>query len=97
MIFEEKKKEKDNNMKVIFKSLKEIGEVFKHRGDNRPARLVKQAKVLTWSNEMLLETYLKQITIWEMTNGDVEVNAKYLYLVKSQKVNTNIKVLRMYV
>ena len=61
------------------------------------SRVVKPVKVSSWSWEMSLETFVKQLEIWESSNVDVPINTQYQDLVKSLKVNKDVKGLAKYV
>merc|ERR1712074_161381 len=56
----------------------------------RPARLTKSAKVPTWTKDITLETYMKQIEAWNDVNEDVPTNTKYHDFVENLKLNKEI-------
>ena len=51
--------------------------VKKEETQTKPSRVVKLAKVPTWTKEISLETYRKQIEAWDEVNNDVPPNNKY--------------------
>ena len=53
----------------------------------RPARVTKPAKVPSWTRDLTLETYIKQIEAWNDINEDVPINTKYQDFVESLKLN----------
>ena len=48
----------------------------------RPAKLTKPAKVPSWTKDMSLETYVKQLTTWQEINEDIPEFAKYHKLIE---------------
>ena len=70
------------NMNVLVESLKAKKDDFV-----RPARVTKPAKVPTWTKDITLETYIKQIETWNEVNEDVPTNTKYQDLVENLKLN----------
>ena len=52
---------------------KEMFEVFK----DRPNKLVKPAKVPSWSKDMKLDAYLKALEVWMEMNKDVSEAVKF--------------------
>ena len=68
-------------------------------GDNNHcmAKVIKPAKVLTWTRNLSLETYVKQIETWSEINKDVPENMKYQDLIKSLKTNKEVKGLPRFV
>ena len=63
----------------------------------RIACVTKPAKVLTWTRNLSLESYIKQIETWNEVNEDVPTNMKYQDSVESLKVNKEIIVLPCFV
>ena len=62
------------------------------RGDNnRTAKIIKPAKVPTWTKSLSLETYTKQIETWSQLNKDVPENTKYQDVIESSKTNKEVK------
>ena len=60
------------------------------------ACLVRPAKVMTWMNDMTLEMFVRQLDIWKTTNTDVLKSNQLQDLVKSLKLNKDIKGLVKY-
>ena len=54
-------KELKINNESVKENVTQICMLLKSKGEYKPLRLVKRAKVPTWSKEIMLETYLKQI------------------------------------
>merc|ERR1712030_208507 len=80
------------NMNVLVESLN-----AKKDDSVRPARVTKPAKVPTWTKDITLETYIKQIETWNEVNEDVPTNVKYQDLVENLKINKEIKGLPRFV
>ena len=55
------------------------------------AKLVKPAKVPSWTKDMSLETYSKQISTWTDINEDVPEYVKYHDLIEDLKKNKEIR------
>ena len=51
-------------------------------GVNRVSKLTKPAKVPSWTKDMSLETYTKQLTTWTGINEDVPEYVKYHNLIE---------------
>ena len=62
-----------------------------HSYSQRPAKLTKPTKVPSWTKDMSLETYIKQLTTWQEINEDVPEFAKYHELIEELKKNKDIK------
>ena len=60
-------------------------------------KLTKPAKVPTWTKDMLLETYNKQLASWTEMNEDVPEYVKYHDLIEELKKNKEIKALQRYI
>ena len=45
---------------------------------------------------MSLETFVKQLEIWQNSNVDISINAQYQDLVESLKINLKVKGLAKY-
>ena len=59
--------------------------------------MTKPAKVPSWTKDMSLETYSKQITTWTGINKDVPEYVKFHDLFEELKKNKDIKGLQIYV
>ena len=57
----------------------------------RTARVTKPAKVPSWTKDISLETYIKQIETWNEVNEDVPTNTKYQDFIESLKTNKEVK------
>ena len=67
------------------------------RGDDNTAKIIKPAKVPTWTESLSLETYIKQIETWSEINKDVPENTKYQDHIESLKINKDVKNLPRFV
>ena len=57
----------------------------------RTARVTKPTKVPSWTRDLTLETYIKQVETWNDVNEDVPSNTKYQDFVEGLKTNKEIK------
>ena len=64
---------------------------------NRVTKLIKLAKVPSWTKDISLETYAKQIATWTGINEDVPEYIKYHNLMRELKTNNQIKGIQKYV
>merc|ERR1711867_416652 len=56
------------NMKSFFQNIrKREHSPLVHPHSHRPTKLTKSAKVPSWTKDMSLETYVKQLTTWQQT------------------------------
>ena len=78
----------DNMMKLV-DSLKTKEE--KTVSEVRTARVTKPAKVPSWTKDLTLETYIKQVETWNDVNEDVPSNTKYQDFVEGLKKNKEIR------
>ena len=78
----------DTMEKKWSKEEKESAPIVKQSG---VAKLVKPAKVPTWSKSMSLEVYTRQLTIWQISNVEVPGSTQFQDLVESPKVKKKIK------
>ena len=80
------------NMKSFFQNLrKREHSPSLHSSSHRPAKPTKPAKVPSWTKDMSLETYVKQLTTWQQINEDIPEFAKYHELIEELKKNKDIK------
>ena len=63
---------------------------------NKVTKLTKPAKVPSWTKDMSLETYAKQIATWTGINEEVPEYVKYHDLMEELKKNKDIKGLQKY-
>merc|ERR1712121_567182 len=63
----------------------------------RPNKLVKPAKMPSWSKSMKLEAYLKALEVWMEMNKDVSEAVRFQDLIESLKTNKEIEGLAKYV
>ena len=66
-------------------------------GTVRVSKLTKPAKVPSWTKDMSLETYVKQLATWQDINEDVPEYVKYHDLIEELKRNKEIKGLQRYI
>ena len=66
-------------------------------GSGKTKLLMKLAKVPTWTNDLTLETYTKQLLTWSDNLEDIPEYIKYADLMESLKTNKEIKGLPRYV
>ena len=64
---------------------------------SKVTKLTKLIKVLTWSRNMSLETFKKQLQTWTDSNEEITEFLKYHELMESLKSNKDIKNLPRYV
>ena len=55
--------------------------------NNKPRLLTKPAKVLVWTKDLTLETYIKQIQSWSDVLEEIPEHVKYADLIESLKTN----------
>ena len=63
----------------------------------RTNKLIKPAKVPSWSKGMQLRAYKKSIEVWMENNKDMPEAAKYQDIIESLKMNKDIEGLAMYI
>ena len=80
-------------MDAITKGNEKMCEVFK----DRPNKLVKAAKVPSWSKDMKLDAYLKALEVWMEMNKDVSEAVRFQDVIESLKMNKEIEGLAKYV
>ena len=78
---------------AINKDNKDMCDVFK----DRPNKLVKAAKVPSWSKDMKLDAYLKALEVWMEKNKDVSETVRFQDMIESLKMNKEIEGLAKYV
>ena len=66
-------------------------------GTAKVTKLTKPAKVPSWTKDMSLETYTKQLATWQDINEDVPEYVKYHDLIEELKRNKDIKGLQRYI
>ena len=82
-------------------NIEQVVSVLKAKKDEhaetRTARITKLAKVPSWSKDLSMETYVKQIETWNEINEDVPPNTKCQDFVESLKTNKEIRGLPKFV
>ena len=63
----------------------------------KPSKLVKPAKVPSWTKSMKLEAYLKALEVWTEMNKDVSEAVRFQDVIESLKINKDIEGLAQYV
>ena len=76
---------------------KDDASVFTPSVGNRSKLLTKPAKVPTWTQDLTLETFSKQLQTWSDILEEIPEYVKYQDLMKSLKANKEIKGLLKYV
>ena len=84
-----------NNMTKLVDSLKTKKE--ETVSEVRTARVTKPAKVPSWTKDLTLETYVKQVETWNDVNEDIPSNTKYQDFVEELKTNKEIRGLPRFV
>ena len=79
------------------KEVVSFGSSTTEAGVNRVSKLTKPAKVPSWTKDMSLETYAKQIMTWTGINEDVPEYVKFHDLMEELKKKKDIKGLLKYV
>ena len=64
---------------------------------SKVTKLIKPAKVLSWTKDISLETYVKQLATLQELNEDVPDYAKYHELIEELKRNKDIKGLQRFI
>ena len=94
----DKMSEKDDGMKSLIETFeKKLSQEEKGPRQPNMAKMIKPAKVPTWTKDMSLETFRRQIEIWQVSSTDVHENTQFQDLVESLKHNEYIKGLAKYV
>ena len=87
-------------MQILIETLEnKNGQEEKNTASRVPnmAHVVKPAKVPTWTINVSLETFGKQLDIWQAISNDVPETIQFQDLIKSLKINKNMKGLSRYV
>ena len=66
-------------------------EAVKGTANRATTKIVKTAKVPTWTQKMSLENYLKSLSVWMHQNEDIGDEIKFQEVIESLKVNKEIK------
>ena len=78
------------------KGLQEMTEAIISGNRDRPNKLVKPAKVPSWSKGMKLEVYEKSLQVWMEMNKDLSEAVRYQDVIESLKINKEIEGLPKY-
>ena len=94
----------NENMTTLVRSLKREGERLREDSFEEPsgnlakvAKLTKPAKVPTWTKDLTLETFSKQLLTWSDILEDIPPYVKYADLIESLKLNKDVKGLPKFV
>ena len=79
------------------KGLQEMTEAIMSGNRDRPNKLVKPAKVPSWSKGMKLEVYEKSLEVWMEMNKDLSEAVRYQDVIESLKMNKEIEGLAKYI
>merc|ERR1712115_24163 len=79
------------------KGLQEMTAPILSGNKDRPNKLVKPAKVPSWSKGMKLEVYEKSLQVWMEMNKDLSEAVRYQDVIELLKVNKEIEGLAKYV
>merc|ERR1711867_307274 len=60
-------------------------------------KLIKPAKVPSWSKGMQLRAFIKSIEVWMENNKDMPENSKYQEIIGSVKMNKDVEGLALYI
>merc|ERR1712115_760537 len=77
--------------------LENMTEAIINRNKERPNKLVKPAKVQSWSKGMKLQAYKKSLEVWIEMNKDMSEAARYQDVIESLKMNKDIEGLAKYI
>merc|ERR1711867_356823 len=81
----------------ILQGLKNMTEAIINGNKDRPNKLVKPAKVPSWSKGMKLDAYKKSIEVWMEMNKDLSEAVRYQDVIESMKMNKDIEGLAKYI
>ena len=86
------------NMKSFFHNVKKREHYPSESSSSsaRPSKLTKPVKVPSWTKDISLETYVKQLTAWQQINEDIPETAKYHELIEELKKNKEIRGLQKF-
>ena len=81
----------------LLQGLANMTEAIINGNKDRPNKLVKPAKVPSWSKGMKLEAYKKSIEVWMEMNKDLSEAVRYQDVIESLKMNKEIEGLAKYI
>merc|ERR1712115_280911 len=87
----------DMEKKQLGDKVDNIEKVMIELAKGRTDKLIKPAKVPSWSKRMQLRAYKKSIEVWMENNKDMPEAAKYQDLIESLKMNKDIEGLALYI
>ena len=74
-----------------------IEKVLTELAKGKTNKLIKPAKVPSWSKGMQLRAFIKSIEVWMENNKDMPENSKYNEIIESLKMNKEIEGLALYI
>ena len=81
----------------LLQGLQNMTDAIINGNKDRPNKLVKPAKVPSWSKGMKLEAYEKSLEVWMEMNKDLSEAVRYQDVIESLKMNKEIEGLAKYV
>ena len=89
---------KRKNLEDTVKSLaNDVQQVVKVLTKGTTNKLIKPAKVPSWSKGMQLRPFIKSIEVWMENNKDMPENSKYNEIIESLKMHKEIEGLSLYI
>ena len=89
--------EKRQSNSELLQGLQNMTDAIINGNKDRPNKLVKPAKVPSWSKGMKLEVYAKSLQVWMEMNKDLSEAVRYQDVIESLKTNKEIEGLAKYV
>merc|ERR1712098_54115 len=87
----QKLEDKVNNLATNFEK------AFKELAKGKTNKLIKPAKVPSWSKGMQSRAFIKSIEVWMENNKDMPENSKYNEIIELLKMNKDIEGLALYI
>merc|ERR1712101_9526 len=87
----------DMEKKQLGDKVNNIENVLTELAKGKTNKLIKLAKVPSWSKGLQLRTYIKSIEVWMENNKDMPENSKYNEIIESLKMNKDIEGLSLYI
>ena len=81
----------------LLQGLQNMTDAIINGNKDRPNKLVKPAKVPSWSKGMKLEAYKKSLEVWMEMNKDLSEAVRYQDVIESLKMNKDIEGLAKYI
>ncbi len=87
----------DMEKKQLGYKVDNIEKVMIELAKGKTNKLIKPAKVPSWSKGMQLRAFIKLIEVWMENNKDMPENSKYNEIIESLKKNKEIEGLALYI